>query len=75
MKPFRSRKLTDRLIIALTIAIVLIIVLSIFYINLYVELSKQMLIQSNLQQTNRHPFIQHTETDSIRYEKFQKYSH
>lgn len=69
MKGFRSRKLTDRLIIALTFAIISIIVLSIFYINLYVELSKQVLMPSNLQQiqqTDHHPFIQRNKTDFMR---------
>lgn len=68
MKPFRSRKLIDRLIIALTCVIVLIIILVIFYINSYIELSEQLRMQSNLTQNIHDPIIiQRNEIDFIRY--------
>lgn len=46
VKGFGTRKLTDRLIIALAFAVLLVIILLIFHINMYIEMSKHVFVAS-----------------------------
>lgn len=46
VKGFGTRKLTDRLIIALAFTVLLVIILLIFHINMYIEMSKHVFVAS-----------------------------
>lgn len=46
VKGFGTRKLTDRLIIALAFSVLLVIILMIFHINMYIEMSKHVFVAS-----------------------------
>lgn len=50
-KGIGTRKLTDRLIIALAFSVILIIILLIFHINLYIQMSKTLLENPRYDQT------------------------
>lgn len=66
VKAIGTRKLIDRLIIALAFSVLLIIVMLVFHINMYIQLSKHPLA-SNTKYTHIHPVVQHNKADFRRY--------
>lgn len=67
VKGFGTRKLTDRLIIALAFSVLLVIILMIFHINMYIEMSKHVFVASRPEHNHEEKNVARCRADYRRY--------